>query len=163
MPPVISFPDPVVIVLRFLVQQLLNLGHPVPMGTKIPNPRPPEFVLVRRVGGSRQNFVVDAARLAIEAWSTTPGDAADLAEQCRALVLSMQGTVQSSIPIYQVIDVGGPGDLPDPLSDQPRYSFAVEMHIRGGVRTALIADEIVITDEFGNPFVDEDGNVLIWA
>jgi hypothetical protein len=33
--------------------------------------------------------------------------------------------------VYLVEDVGGPAEVADPLSDQPRAQFSVAVHLRG--------------------------------
>lgn len=123
----IEFPDPVALILGYLAEQLPT----TPTGTLVPSPRPARFIVARRAGGERTSIVTDAAVVAIEAWGADPADAADLAETCRAHVHAMAGTVRDGTSIYRVDDVGAPGDLPDPLSDQPRYTFSILMTVRG--------------------------------
>lgn len=105
----------------------------IPAGTLVPNPRPPSFVVARRAGGERTSVVVDTAVVTVEAWAATPAAAADLAEQCRAAIHAAEGTVVEGVPVYRVDDVGAPSDLPDPLSDQPRYQLSVLVATRGSV------------------------------
>ena len=151
---VIPFPDATAVVVRFLARQFAATDAPVPVGTRVPNPRPERFVLVRRVGGHRATLVTDAARLAVEAWDSSPANAADLAERCRSWLHAMAGTVQDDVPVYVVGDVGGPADLPDPLSDQPRYTFTVEVTVRGGTSGPDVID--------GTVLVTEDGDLIVW-
>lgn len=124
--PTLVFPDAVEIVLEQVAQQL-----GLPTGTKVPNPRPDSFVLARRTGSSRVTMVTEAVSIAVECWAGSPGDADDLAQRVSALVHAMQGGTYSNVPIYRVSDVGGPRDQPDELSDQPRSTFTLEVHVRG--------------------------------
>lgn len=124
--PQLLFPDATEIVLNEVAAQL-----GVPTGTLVPNPRPDAFVLARRTGGSRVTMVTEAASLAFECWAATPADADDLAQRVSSVVHAMQGSTFDDVPIYRVDDVGGPADKPDELSDQPRSTFTLEVHVRG--------------------------------
>lgn len=128
---IIEFPDVVSLVLTALEPDI-----DVPLGTLVPNPRPTSFVLARRSGGERTTLVTETAVVTVEAWADTPAAAADLAERCRARIHAMEGTMISGVPIYRVDDVGAPADLPDPLSDQPRYQLSVLIATRGSAPTS---------------------------
>lgn len=123
---IIQSVDVVSLAIDYLGAQVDGLA----LGTRVPSPRPARFVVLRRVGGTRSTLVTDAVLIAVECWASTPADASDLAEQCRDLLLALQGTVLDGVPIYKAADVSSPGDLPDPLSDQPRYTFTVELTVR---------------------------------
>lgn len=114
----------------------LAVGHlggllTVPVRGAVPNPRPAEFVTIRRIGGPRQTMVSDNAMLSIEAWAKSEAAAHDLAQLTRAHIYAMQGAVVAGVQVYGVVEVGGPAALPDPLSEQPRYTFAVQLAYRG--------------------------------
>lgn len=132
----VKFPDATAVVVTFLNTQLDVHGDTAPVGSRVPSSRPTRFVLVRRLGGPRLNRVADNAMLGIECWGTDEADAHDLAQLCRALVHSMPGTTQSGVAVYGVTELSGPGSLPDPLSDSPRFTFTVQVTMRG---TALEA------------------------
>ncbi|MFE5896856.1 hypothetical protein ACFQ67_05460 [Streptomyces sp. NPDC056488] len=125
-------PDAVAVVVGYLRDALAAAGEPVPVVSRVPSPRPPRFVRVERVGGTRQTVVSDRPRLDVHAWAETEAAAADLAELVRALVHAVPG-VRSGIPVYTVREVGGPMWLPDDQTSTPRYVFAVEIHMRGRV------------------------------
>lgn len=129
MPDVVIFPDAEHVVLDFLHDELGD----VDVGNFVPKPRPERFVLVRRLGGPRMNEVADNAMLGIEAWGENLGDAQDLIQWCRALIHSMSGQIVAGVTVYRVTEIGGPAQLPDPLSDQPRYVFTVQVAMRGAV------------------------------
>lgn len=116
--------------------ELLISGHldevlDATVGTKVPNPRPSPLVVVRRVGGPRLNPVADDALLTIESWAADPSDAHDLAQLARAHVHALRGQVVAGAAVYRTADAAGPQSLPDPLSDEPRYSFTVSVALRG--------------------------------
>lgn len=128
--PVVAMPDAVAVVTSYLRSALAAAGEPVPVVSRIPSPRPPRFVRVERVGGTRATPVSDRPRLDVHAWAETEAAAADLAELVRALVHVIPG-VRGGVTVYTAREVGGPQWLPDAESGSPRYAFAVEIHMRG--------------------------------
>lgn len=125
----IEFPDAVEVMCRYLRAALAAAGQGVPVGTRVPSPRPPLFVRVERVGGSRLDRVTDRPRLNIECWGPDEEQLADLVKIARALVFAVPGW--RGVVAYDVDDVGGPNTSPDPVSGQPRAAFAVEVSLRG--------------------------------
>jgi hypothetical protein len=125
----IVFPDAVGIIIGYL-DALLD----VPVVNSIPNPRPStaSFVTIRRGGGALSSLVVDAATILVEVWGPEGGDPPyPLAQLVRGRLHAMWGTVQSGVPIYRVDELGGPAELPDPDSAQPRVQFTVSVLMRG--------------------------------
>jgi hypothetical protein len=128
----LRFPDSVALVLGVLDTQLSAvLGRDIPTGNRVPSPRPPEFVCVHRQGGTRKTYVSEEAYLDIEAWSTSVAAAEDIAQAVRSVLFAIAGTTVDSVPIYEVNDAGGPAEVADPLSDQPRHTFSLAIHVRG--------------------------------
>lgn len=125
----VEFPDGVDIVRRYLRDALAARGEVLPVVTRVPATRPPRFVRVERVGGSRLDRVTDRPRLDIHVWGPDEGTVADLVKVVRALVFAIPGW--RGAVAYDVIDVGGPNSAPDPVSGQERASFAVEVSLRG--------------------------------
>lgn len=124
----IVFPDTVALVVDFLADEV---GCHV--GNTVPTDRPTQFVVVRRVGGVLRNFVADSATLTVECWADLAENAHDLAQWCRGLLHTMPGQQFDGVTVYKIDELAGPADLPDPLSDQPRYSFTVSVTVRGSV------------------------------
>jgi hypothetical protein len=143
MPPaeVIVFPDATELFADHLRVELDERGYPdLHVGTRIPNPRPVEFVRVIRTGGTRRNLVVDETQLTVECWAGSEQVAQDMAQLARAVIAAARGDVLDGVPIYRVDDVTGPGALPsgpvytpDPISQQPRFSFSMLVACRGAV------------------------------
>lgn len=130
--PPLVFPDAVQIALDVLAAELPAIvGAPVPTGNRVPSPRPERFVRVQRQGGTRVNIVTEAAQLAVEAWAVDVAAAGQLAQACRSVLFAMRGRMILDNPVYLVEDVGGPAEVADPLSDQPRAQFSVAVHLRG--------------------------------
>lgn len=131
-PVAVSFPDAAALVLDELRAALPAIvGRPVPVGNRVPSPRPERFVVARRMGGTRETLITEVAHLAVECWATSAQDADDLAQAARTVIFAMAHRVIAGVRVYRVEDIGGPADVPDPLSDQPRYSFAVAVTVRG--------------------------------
>jgi hypothetical protein len=128
----VLYPDAVDVAIAWLVTQMgPNLVVP-----RVPNPRPASMVLVRRTGGPRLNQVADNAQLTVEAWADSDEDAHDLAQEARGYLFALRGQVVNGVACYRVTDVAGPALLPDPASDQPRYTFSVQTAMRGAALTA---------------------------
>jgi hypothetical protein len=125
----VEFPDSVEIFARYLRETMTARGDPVPVGTRVPSPRPPRFVRVERIGGARLDRITDRPRLDVHCWGDTEEKAADLVKVIRALALAVPGW--RGAVAYDVAEVGGPNYLPDAETAAPRYAFAVEVSIRG--------------------------------
>lgn len=123
--PVVVFPDAVLVVIQYLRPIIKTSVY-----SRVPNPRPPEFVRVERLGGIRRNLILDRPRIDVECWADSEEGAADLSATVRAHVLAMAGK-RGDTTVYDVAEVSGPMWLPDSESGQPRYSFAVEFSTRG--------------------------------
>jgi hypothetical protein len=122
----IAFPDAERLVIDYLTPLV-----GVPVSLTVPNPRPAAFVTVQRVGGARLNLVADDPTLAIEAWAASPTAAKAVLGVARAHLLAMGRQAVDGVPVYRVAELGGPAYLPDPDSDQPRYTLTVQVALRG--------------------------------
>lgn len=127
MKPVVMFPDAVLVVIDYL-RSVMPVGTQV--YSRVPETRPAEFIRIQRLGGTRRNLVTDRPRVDVECWSDTEESAEALISKTRAYVLAMAGK-RGGTTVYDVSEVGGPQWLPDSVSGQPRYSFAVEFSTRG--------------------------------
>ncbi|MFD9629792.1 hypothetical protein [Streptomyces violascens] len=128
--PVIVMPDAVAIVGDYLRSALAVAGEAVPVVSRVPTPRPKSFVRLERLGGFSPTPVTDRARLDVHAWAPSECQAHDLCALVRGLLGAIPG-VRGGVTVYSVTEVGGPQWLPDQESGQPRYAFAVEVHMRG--------------------------------
>lgn len=125
----VGFPDGVAVVRAYLRDAIAARGQPMPVVTRVPTPRPPQFIRIERVGGTRIDRVTDRPRLDVHCWASTEAEATDLAALARALIFEIPGW-RGAIA-YDVDEVGGPNTAPDPVSGQERASFAVEVSLRG--------------------------------
>lgn len=125
----IVFPDAAALVCTYLREQLVARKVQVPVGTRVPSPRPARFVRVERIGGPRLDLVTDRPRLDVHCWGASEEDAHDLAQLVRALLLAIPGWRGAAA--YDVAEVGGPNTMPDATSGQDRVALAVEIALRG--------------------------------
>ena len=123
---IIAFPDAEALAIAYLTERL-----GVPVSTKVPNPRPNEFVKVTRVGGSKVRLNADSATLVFECWGATTISASDLGRMARAYVHAMPGNDVNGKWVYKVTEVGGLAFFPDPNTDLPRYQFTVSIDLKG--------------------------------
>jgi hypothetical protein len=128
----ILFPDAAAAVIGALNAQLPELGFAsVPVRSRIPSTRPTRFVLVFRTGGPAVNIVTDLVQLTIEAWASSDAEAHDLAQAARAIVGGLEGSVTGGVTVYSVTEFSGPAYLPDPASDQSRFTWTTSITTRG--------------------------------
>lgn len=124
--PVVVFPDAVLVVVEYLRSKMPGTA----VYSRVPDPRPREFVRVQRIGGLRDSLVTDRPRIDVECWSDSEEGAEALVSQVRAYTLAIAGR-RGDTTVYRVAEVSGPMWLPDSASGQPRYAFAVEFSTRG--------------------------------
>lgn len=98
---------------------------------RVPDPRPARFVRILRIGGTRRDRFTDNATLTIEAWAATDQASATLANTVRAALNAAEGSVVAGAALYTVTELSGPANLPDPVSDQSRHTWTVQIALRG--------------------------------
>ncbi|WP_234314006.1 hypothetical protein [Streptomyces sp. NBRC 109706] len=114
------------------VDYLRPLLDPVHVGTRVPRPRLPEMVLLRRLGGPRRNPIVDDARIDVQVWAPDDSRASDLAESARYHL----ARICEAVPEVRVsTEETGPTLIPDAPSDVPRVLMTVVLSVRGAVPT----------------------------
>lgn len=124
----ILFPDAASAVITALNAQLAALGFSgVGVYSRVPAVRPSQFVLVFRTGGARDSLVIDGAQLTFEAWAANDEDAHDLAQAVRAIVIGLEHSASA----YGIEELAGPANLPDPTSNQSRFTFSSVVNVRG--------------------------------
>lgn len=127
---VIVAPDAEQLVCDWLQPELSARGRDVPVGTRVPSPRPAEFVRVIQSGGERPNLVQDRPTLLVEGWAASESAARSLTELARGLIRSMPGQQIDGVMVYRVDELGGPTNLPDPDSAQSRYTITLSLLLR---------------------------------
>jgi hypothetical protein len=88
------------------------------------------MVKVNRTGGPRLDLVREQAQVTFECWDAELQDAHDLAQLVRGLIWVMPGRYAATTT-YKVGELGGLANLPDPATENPRYTFTVLITTRG--------------------------------
>lgn len=127
----IMFPDAGAALIEYLNEELAARGDTATVHRSVPDPRPARFLTVYRIGGTRRGVVLDVPRYAVDGWDSTPEGAHDLLMTARALIGAAEGRTLAGVQFYRVTEVGGPIDLPDPASEQARWSYQPELAVRG--------------------------------
>lgn len=112
----------------------LNARMPVPMGTRIPRPRPAEFGRVVGTGGAERDLVTDSATLALEGFAETETRARRI---CAEMIAHLQAAGRAGsvggVTCYGVRAASLPANLPDPnVPDRFRFSATVSADLRRG-------------------------------
>lgn len=131
----VVFPPADSTVIGLLTRLLPQYGDDTPVVGRVPTDRPAAFVMIKRGGGPRENFLIDAAQINVESWSNDEIDASDRAELCRGLIHSARGTIQDGVSITRTAEFAGPSSLPDPTSNQFRFVFTMQVFTRGTTPT----------------------------
>ena len=70
-------------------------------------------------------------RFVVEAWAPTVEEASDLAQLARAHILATENEQHAGALLYRAFELGAPGDDPDPLSGDPRFTATYRVTARG--------------------------------
>lgn len=103
------------------------------VGQRVHGSRPPDAVdpllVVQRVGGNADGQWIENARIQVDAWGTTRGDAFAGANAAAAALRELSGAFDSGV-LSGAERTSGPMWLPDPVTDRPRYivQFTVYAH-----------------------------------
>ena len=103
----------------------------MPVVVQVPNPRPDSFVQLIRTGGPRHDVVIDRAQITVQCWAPTTVAAAELAQTVRAHLGVIHQAEHQATVVYPPSELGGPANLPDPTSGSARYSWSVQIPVRG--------------------------------
>lgn len=120
-------------VIAELNARMPGLGFPgVLSSTKIPKPRPAEFIRVYRTGGVSPDVVSDSYSLTVEAYA---GGEVRAERICAFAVAALQAAGRDgwvgSVPCRSVSVFSLPANLPDPnVTDRHRYSSLVSVVLR---------------------------------
>ena len=94
-------------------QLLRPLLAPIPVQTKMPEPRPDRIVLVRRPGGAMGNLVTDRPTLIFHCWALDDVDAEQIASRVRALLKHHQFALVGDYTLHGWREAGC-SEHPDP-------------------------------------------------
>lgn len=121
-----SYPD----VVALLRDYLLPIVTPRQVAARVPDPRPAEWVQIRRVGGGQLRPVRDRARVDVFAWAATEPAATSLADTLRVAIHALAGTTLLGPTVYRVDEFLGPRMDDDPLTGRPRVWATYTLDVR---------------------------------
>jgi hypothetical protein len=122
-------PDAVAVTIGYLRAALAARGDTVPIGSRVPSPRPARFVRVERIGGPADSVVTDRPRLDVHCWGADESAAHDLMQVCRALLGAARGAYGGTVLSRPV--TGGPQLLTDKETGAVKYAFTLDITMRG--------------------------------
>lgn len=123
---IITFPDVEALVVSTLNTELTARGEStVRAYTRVPRTRPAEFVRVIGSGGLDETKVSEAALVTIEGWAKTEARAFQLCDLARAILRSQDGDIRGARGFSY------PQNLPDPVTDQVRYTSTGDVRVWG--------------------------------
>jgi hypothetical protein len=119
-----------------MVRTYLASVLPVPVSTRVADPRPSEFVRVRRVGGQVLMPVRESVRVDVVAWALTEVRAMWLLNQARSALWSLHGgLLGGSLPVYDVDEFMSPQQLDDRDTGLPLAMMTIELVVRADLVT----------------------------
>ena len=112
------------------ITYLTPLVSPVTVATRVPDPRPVEFVQVRRVGGGPVVPFRETVRLDVFCWAETEQRAQELASTVRAAMWALAGNDQLGAMTYQVGEFLAPRLDDDDQTGTPRAWATYDLTVR---------------------------------
>jgi len=111
-----AYPDAVALVVSYL-----DGLHSVPVSSRVPDPRPAEWIQVRHVGGADLRPVRDVSRLDVFYWAATDPAAFAGAELVRREIHAVAGTTTlGGVMCYRVDEFLSPRQFDDAETGTPR-------------------------------------------
>lgn len=120
--PAVELPD-----VEELVGGFLRPRVTPPVASKVPSPRPARFVRAWRTGGDAENRVVDKPIVTVSCTAADSVTAAADAGDARSAFLNEY----TAMPLVRRVEVFGLYYDPDPDTNEDRYSFSVQLTVRG--------------------------------
>lgn len=98
---------------------------------RVPNPRPPKFVLLEPSGGSDRSVVHGWRSMIVDSWGGSESEAFDLALDVEARLKALRNERLKGVLIYKARPSGGIVWMPDPDAKVPRFRQNFEILTRG--------------------------------
>jgi len=129
----VVFGDIEQLLVDYLTEQLDQLDVGIPVSTRVPllsnGTRPPEFVRLMVTGGAQRDIVVDSPLVTVEAWAERESRAVAIASLCRAIIHGIDEI--QGVQFHRIESASRPQNLPDPTTDQIRYTATYSIDYRG--------------------------------
>lgn len=121
-----AYPD----IVGLLRTYLLPIVAPLQIASRVPDPRPDDWVQLRRIGGPQQRPVRDRPNVDVFAWALTDPAAEQLGDLLRRSIHALAGTTLLGPMVYRVDEVLGPRSLDDELTGRPRVWATYSIDVR---------------------------------
>jgi hypothetical protein len=126
----ITYPDVEALVVAVLAAGFAALDEDdLKVSTRVPNPRPAEFVKVICGGGLDETMVSEAAQITVEGWAKTEARAFELCDLARAILRAQDSDLRGARGFAY------PQNLPDPVTDQVRYTSTGDVRVWARTQT----------------------------
>ncbi|MCP4959666.1 MAG: hypothetical protein GY925_10405 [Actinomycetia bacterium] len=102
----------------------------VSVSSKVPSPRPDEFIQIRRIGGPGVPPVTEVVRLDVFTWADTGPRAMELLGLVRESIWALAGGVALGYVVYGVVEFMGPTQSDDTETSTPRGWYRPELTVR---------------------------------
>lgn len=121
----------------------INTELGIRVSTRVPNPRPEEFIQLRRQGGNAGLTDVETSRvmqdqslLDLYVWAPDESQCWQIASSLRNVLMTLPSSGVLTAPVYKVSEVMGPTTTDDTIAgvtDSPRLwmSYSISTRIRG--------------------------------
>lgn len=119
------YPDIVAMLRAYLLPIMAT-----PVASRVPDPRPAEWVQIRRIGGTQLRPVRDRPHVDVWAWAQTDPVAWQLADLLRRSIHALAGTTLLGMPVYRVDEILGPRSFDDPETGSPRIWATYALDVR---------------------------------
>lgn len=123
-----AYPDVVSLLRTYLLAAPVSLG--VPVASRVPEPRPVQWLQLRRVGGTQQRPVRDRPRVDAIVWDDDEPGAWQLADTVRRAIHALAGTTTLGPMVYRVDEFLGPTFTDDGLSGAVRCMATYAISVR---------------------------------
>jgi len=122
----VAYPDAVGLV----IARLQALHPTLTVASRVPDPRPAEWIQVRQIGGAELRPVRDQPRLDVFYWAADEPATAAGGEQVRRELHALAKTSTLGVVCYRVDEVMAPRQWDDPLTGAPARWATYTLTIR---------------------------------
>lgn len=119
-----AYPDAVALIVAYL-----DGLHTKPVATRVPDPRPSEWIQVRQIGGASLPPVREVVRLDVFYWAATEPAAKAGGMTVRGQMQALAGTSLSGVQVYRV-EESLQRQWDDPLTGAPAWWSTYALTLR---------------------------------
>jgi hypothetical protein len=123
-----AYPDIISLLRTYLLAAPVSLG--VTVASRVPDPRPTQWLQLRRVGGTQQRPVRDQPRIDAIVWDDDEPGAWTLADKVRRAIHDLAGTTKLGPMVYRVDEFLGPTFSDDTVAGAVRVMATYSISVR---------------------------------